>query len=337
MSAVAVDAGLGRPAQAAAGTDRAPRWVTLFNEHGFHALNLQDGQRVVTAAVDDADGRRIGALSGVLDGVVFVSGHSAPFGGLDLVRERETPANVARLVDGALAQVRAQGARTIRLRLPPPCHGDSEGLVQFTLLNRGFTVARCELNQHVDLQGLNGPDDYIAGLKSPARRALRRLLGPDFGFRQAHGAAEWDRAHALLVANRARKGRTFALSRAYVDAARAALGDRVRMYELLHGERLVAAALVYRVREQRDLVVAWGDGDHGLERSPMNLLAYRVVEAALADGVRTLDLGISNEPEGGPDGALIPNPGLVQFKQSVLARIQPRLTLSRTFPEAVTR
>jgi hypothetical protein len=45
--------------------------------------------------------------------------------------------------------------------------------------------------------------------------------------------------------------------------------------------------------------------------------------------VRTLDLGISNEHEPGPHGALEPNAGLVQFKQSVLARIEPRLTLVR--------
>ncbi|MCW3014142.1 MAG: hypothetical protein JWO02_1234 [Solirubrobacterales bacterium] len=316
------------------GPDRPARWATLFNQDRFHALNLRDRQRVVTAGVRDADGRLIGALSGVLEDGVFVSGHSAPFGGLDLVRERETPANVARLVDGALEALRAQGARTVRLRLPPPCYGDNEGLVQFTLLNRGFAVERCELNQHIDLHGLAGPRDYVAGLKSPARRALRQLLGPEFTFRPAQSAAEWDRAHALLSANRARKGRTLALSRAYVEGARAALGDRVRMVELLHADRAVAAALVYRVREQRDLVVAWGDADHHLERSPMNLLAYRVVEAALADGVRIVDLGISSERESGPDGALLPNAGLVQFKQSVLARTQPRLTLIRSLPEA---
>jgi Acetyltransferase (GNAT) domain len=101
------------------------------------------------------------------------------------------------------------------------------------------------------------------------------------------------------------------------------------MYELLCSERAIAAALVYRVRPRRDLVVAWGDGEHDLERSPMNLLAYRLVESALSEGVRTLDLGISNEHEPGPHGALEPNAGLVQFKQSVLARIEPRLTLVR--------
>jgi hypothetical protein len=320
-------------AGAAEASAAAPaRWTTLFNEARFHALNLRPGLSVLDLRVAAPDGRLIGALAGVRDGDTFLSGHSAPFGGVDLVRERETPANVAWLVDGALAQLRAAGIREARVRLPPPCYGESEGLVQFTLLNRGFRVDRCELNQHIDLRAIADAGAYLAALKSPARRALRRLLGPELTFSAARTPAEWDRAYALLAANRAAKGRRLALSRAYVAQARAALGDAVRMYELLHGERSVAAALVYRVREHRDLVVAWGDGDHGLERSPMNLLAHRVVETALADGVRTVDLGISNEHEPGPDGALVPNGGLVQFKQSVLAQTQPRLTLVKELP-----
>ncbi len=320
------------PAPAPVATMReSDRWTTLFNQDRFHALNVRGPhQRVVHAPVHDADGRLLGSLGGVLEHGVLTSGFSAPFGGVDLVRERETPANVARLVDGALAQLRATGAHTVRLRLPPPCHGDSEGLIQFTLLNRGFAVERCELNQHVELDAIATPEAYVAALRSPARRALRRLTDdPAFSVRLAADDAAWHAAHDLLAANRARKGRTLALSRAYVDRARAALADRVRMLCLLHGDDLVAAALVYRVREGRDLVVAWGDGDHDLDHSPMNLLAFRVVESALQDGVRTVDLGISNGHDA--DGALVADAGLVQFKQSILARTTPRLTLTRTF------
>jgi Acetyltransferase (GNAT) domain len=304
-------------------------WMMLFNENRFHALNLGAGQRVVRTEAHDEEGRLVGSLSGVLESDLFSSGFSAPFGGVDLARERETPANVALLVDESLIQLRAAGARTVRIKLPPACYGESEGLLQFTLLNRGFEVERCELNQHIDLEPLRDSQAYIEELKSPARRALNKLLELNLSFRQAETAAEWDRAYEVLAANRAAKDRELALSRFYLERARHALGDAVRMYELLQGERSIAAALIYRVRTRRDLVVAWGDGQHQLERSPMNLLAYRVVENALAEGVRSLDLGISNEHGPGPEGALLPNVGLVQFKQSVLAKIEPRLTLIR--------
>jgi hypothetical protein len=194
----------------------AERWQTLFNTDAFHALNAGPGTRVLHARAADSDGRLLGALSGVLEGGVLLSGYSAPFGGVDLVRERETPANVATLVDSALTQVRAAGARTVRIRLPPACHGESEGLIAFTLLNRGFAVERCELNQHLDLGALLTPDAYVAALRSPARRALRRLLAdPAFtiAWTDPDDDAAWHAAHALLAANRARKGRALALSR----------------------------------------------------------------------------------------------------------------------------
>jgi hypothetical protein len=308
----------------------AVRWMTLFNEDRFHALNLRDGQRVLRAEVQDESGRLLGALGGVLDGEVLSCGYSAPFGGLDLVRERETPANVARVVDGALARLRAEGARTLRVKLPPACHGESEPLVQFTMLNRGFRIERCELNQHIDLGALDGTDAYVARLKSPARRALRGLLAEHgLSFARADSEAQWDRAYETLAVNRAIKGRTLSLSREYLARARTALGDSVQMYELLDGELAIAAALVYRVRSQRDLVVAWGEREHALQRSPMNLLAYRVVERAHHDGARTLDLGTSNGHAPACGGVIEPDAGLVQFKQSVLAQIQPRLTLVR--------
>lgn len=312
-------------------SDFAPSapWMTLFNEERFHALNLCAGQRVLRAEAHDQEGRLVGSLGGVLESGLFSSGFSAPFGGVDLVRERETPANVALLVDQSLAQLGAGGARTVRIKLPPACYGESEGLVQFTLLNRGFEVERCELNQHIDLEPLRDSQTYLEQLKSPARRALNKLLELDLSFRQAETAADWDRAYEILAANRAAKDRELALSRSYLERARHALGNAVRMYELLRGERSIAAALIYRVRARSDLVVAWGDGEHQLERSPMNLLAYRVVENALAEGVKTLDLGMSNEHAPDSNGALVPNGGLVQFKQSVLARVQPRLTLVR--------
>ena len=306
-------------------------WMTLFNEDRFHALNILSEQRVIHSEACDEEGRTVGSLGGVLEGDLFTSGFSAPFGGIDLARERETPANVALVVEEAISQLRAAGARTLRIKLPPACYGESEPLLQFTLLNRGFQVERCELNQHIDLESLSDPGAYLEQLKSPARRALRKLLlDSDLRLCPAETEQEWDRAYATLAANRAAKGRSLSLSREYLVQARAELGPQtVRMYELLAGERAIAAALVYRVRAKRDLVVAWGEDEHGLERSPMNLIAYRLVERALEEGSSTLDLGISNEHEPGPDGALPPNPGLVQFKQSVLAKVQPRLTLVR--------
>jgi hypothetical protein len=315
-----------RGASATAIADREPAWASLFNRAAYHALNLAPDERAVRLT-SERDGRELGSLSGVVAGGRFVNGHSAPFGGRDLARERETPANVDAVIRDVLAQLGELGVQEAEVRLPASSLGPSEPLVLFTLLNHGFDVARAELNQTIDLEHVDDRDTYLATLKSPARRALKHLAGADLALVELELDADWRRAYDILAANRAAKGRALPLSADYVLRARDALAPHVRMFELRAAGAPCAAALVYRVRPGREVVVAWGDSGHDFERSPMNMLALRVVERALDEDVCTLDLGISNEPD--PHLPLAVNAGLAQFKQSVGARIEPRLRLTR--------
>ena len=303
--------------------------VSLFNDPRFHALNAGPGERSLTVVHED-DGRVVGALAGVVDGTTFTSGHSAPFGGPDFARDRETAAAVQATVEAAVADVEREGVRTIRIRAKPPCSTASEPLVTFALLNAGFAVERCELNHHVDLRGLSSTDDYLATLKSPARRALRHLEGAPFSFAEAEPGDEpaWERGYGVLEENRRVKGRGLSIDLPYVRRVREAFPGRVRLFELFHAGAPCAAALLYRVHPGHELVVSWGDARHALERSPMNLLALRVVEWAIATGAAVLDLGISTEPGTEPGRARVQE-GLARFKLSVGARAEPRFVLLR--------
>lgn len=303
--------------------------LSLFNDPAFHALNGAEGIVLEHAGV--------GALGGALldGGTRFVSGHSAPFGGFDLLRARETPVRIAALVDDALARLAELGVHSVQLRLPPACHHAAADTLLFTLLNRGFAVADADLAFHLDLRPFATADDYVAALKPPARRALRHAEAAEWSLAEAaewelaeaDDSTSWDRGFALLDANRAAKGRALSIDGAYVERARHAFPGRVRLAELRHGGP-VAAALSYRVRPHVELVVAWGDAGHALERSPMNRLAYELVARALAEDVAVLDLGTSTLPT--PGGGRVANDGLVQFKHSVGAAAQLRLTLERT-------
>lgn len=311
------------PRTTAAAAD--PPWTCAFNRRAFHALNARPGDEVLRFEHAE-DGRVIGALSGVLRDGVLTCGHSAPFGGLDLARPRETPERVAATVDAVLAQAADAGARRVRIRCRPDDHGANDPVALFALLNRGFRIEVADLAYVVDLRTTPTLEVYVAALKSPARRALKHLADGPWAFREATDDDELRAAHALLAENRAAKGRRLALDADYVLRARAALPGVVRTFVLEHAGRPCAAALVYVVAPGAWYVVAWGDARHDLPRSPMNLLALRTVEAALADGVHLLDLGISSVPDG--DGLAI-DPGLAQFKTSVLARPRTRLTLVR--------
>jgi hypothetical protein len=295
--------------------------LALFNRADFHALNLRTGQSV-RRFDHEADGRLVGSLVGVLDGDVFHSGHSASFGGPDFAREVEAAAVVGAALADAVARLDAEGVRTIRITARPAHYSGSEAAVQFALLNMGFAVAGCELSLHIDLEPLTHADDYVGRLRSPARRALRHALGEPFAFAESGDEDAWERGYRLLAANRAAKGRRLALSLDYVRTVRDLFPGRVRMFTLAHAGRDCAAALLYRVLPGRELVVYWGDAGHELARSPMNLLAFRLVERCLAEGARSLDLGTSSV-------AGVPDQGLIQFKRSVLARESLRLDLVR--------
>ena len=250
------------------------------------------------------------------------SGHLAPFGGLDLVRSNETVANVEGLVDTALTELRRSGALSIEVSAKPPHYGVNESVLEFVLLNRGFTVVGAELNAVLPLVGLASVDDYAAALKPAARKMLRRSLAQGLeGFQIAADDEDgWAEAHEVLRRNRVDRGRPMHLDVDYIRAIRDAFPGRVRLLGLASDGRLCAAALLYRVAEGRDVVQYWGDALHELPVSPMNALVHVVVAHALACGTLTLDIGISSE-----DG--VPNHGLIQFKRSVGCQLEPRLLL----------
>ena len=302
----------------------AEEHLALFSTEAFHGLNLSAGQSALR--IDHvADERLVGSLVGVIEGGTFRSGHSAPFGGPDFARETETTRNVVDALTAAVARLDADGVERIEVRARPAFYSGSEASVQFALLNLGFAVERCELNFHIELDGIAGSDDYVARLRSPARRALRHALEEPFAFAEATDDEAWARGYGVLADNRRAKDRRLALPLDYLRRAREAFPGRVRMFLMTHDGWPCAAALLYRVVPRRELVVYWGDAGHQLPRSPMNLLALRLVETVAAEGATTLDLGISSV-----DG--VPDQGLIQFKRSVLARESLRLDLARTAP-----
>lgn len=290
----------------------------LFNDPRFHALNLSGSQRL--RRIDHTDeGTPVGSLSGMIEGSRFVSGFSAPFGGPDFSREDHTLPRVAGLLDRATAELRAEGVEEIRIRCRPAFYSAAEPVVHFTLLRLGFAIERADINQHVDLTALPSMADYRLRLKKKRARSLEHDLGGGLSFREAHALEDRARCHAVLEANRATHGAT-GLPLAYLERLRDTFPGAVRMYALDQDGETCAAALVYRVLPGRDLLVSWGDAGHDLPRSPMNLLAYRLVEESLASGARTLDLGPSTAPDGSP------NAGLFHFKRSVLGGADNRFT-----------
>ncbi|MGY1808894.1 GNAT family N-acetyltransferase [Blastococcus sp. SYSU D00669] len=282
----------------------------LFCDARFHDLNGVPAQ-ARWRHEHRRDGRLIGALDGVVTDGVLLSGHSAPYGGPDLVRADPTVDELFDLVAGAVSALRADGIRSVRIRARPPVYSAAEPLLEYVLLNSGFAVDHCDLNQHVDLDPLHAGADPLALVRKNKRSLVRAALAEAHELVDVDGGEDLTTLHRILAANRAAHGRPAGLPRDYLLQARESFGERVRLHLLRVDGQAVAAAVVYRVLDDVDLLVAWGDAEHDLRRSPMDLLAHLLVTGSVARGARLLDLGPSSEKDG------TPNVGLVNFKRSV--------------------
>ena len=292
----------------------------FFNRDVYQRHN---GVADAVVRVEHHDGDRIvGSLTGVVADGAWTSGHRAPYGGMDIVKASEPFASLAELARSTRIELAARGVGTLRVRCRPNAYGRTERGAVHALLDAGFAVERCHVNHHIDVAALADVDDYLRGLSASARNMVRRGEALGLELQDAVGDVDWAEGYEVLQANKQAKGRSMSIGLDYLLGLRDAAPDVPRMVVLRQaGGAACAAALTYRVGPGVELVVAWGDADHELPRSPMNLLALRLVERALAEGVGLLDLGISS------DGAGLLNPGLAFFKESVGARPDLRFDL----------
>jgi hypothetical protein len=291
----------------------------LYTTAAFGTRNLRDGDRWVRIDHHDGD-RLVGSLSGTLTGGALWSGYSAPFGGPDLVRSPESPANLTGLLDTAIVRARELGARRLRITLRPPSYSANEPLLLHCATRLGFRPIGSELSCAIPIGHHADADAYTSSLKRATRKALRRLGGEPWSYREVLG--DWSEPYALLQRNRARKGRELRLSLDYVEAVRRDHPGRLRCFELVHDGVPVAAALLYSLLDDVESVQYWGDDAPHLRFSPMPRLAVEVVGRAIDERLRLVDLGKSSL-----DG--VPDEGLVQFKRSVGALPEPILTVER--------
>lgn len=282
-------------------------------------MHLESHQQIFRSDHHDEAGRLIGSLVGIIENRTFTSGHRAPFGGIDLVRDWEPPERVASLVDHALDDLRHAGVKTAKIRCKPASWSVGEVVIQQALMQAGFAVEVAELSFSIDTRTTSSYDEYKAGLKKESRKALGKAESLGLVLDVLETDDDWQKAFELLVKNRGSKGRPMNMTWDYLNQVRKTFPNRIQMIAL-SAESMVAAALSYRVGPERDVVVRWGDSDHDLPYSPMYLLAGEVIGLSIKDGVKVIDLGIATE-------AGKPNPGLVQFKRAIGAAPELRLDL----------
>jgi hypothetical protein len=150
------------------------------------------------------------------------------------------------------------------------------------------------------------------------------MLAEPYELVEVTGGEDLTTLSRILDANRAAHGRPLGLPRDYLDRVQHVFPGRVRMRLLRQEGQAVAGAVIYRVLDDVDLLVNWGDAEHDLQRSPMDLLAHLMTTESLRTGARLFDLGPASEKDG------TPNVGLINFKRSVGAVPGTRKVFAKT-------
>lgn len=303
--------------------------LSIFNLPAFS--ELPDDNRRYERIDVECDGRFVGTLAGVIVGETFVSGYGASFGGMDFIRERETLEIIMRAIDDTVEQIRRLGVAQICVHSKPFHYSRNEEYLHFALCRSGFVVAEVNLNLYLDLERFPTPDAYRTGLRHAPQRQLRLAIAAELDWREASSQEDWVTAYEVLAESRRRNRATLSLSFEYLVAMRATFSERVRMFLLENEGHCIAAVLLYAVTPRHAMVMYWGDrGDRmnrtSADQSPvavMNLVAYRMIEAGLNSGFRTIDLGPVSTNER-------VNIGNARFKASINAIPNIRYTLTRT-------
>ena len=291
--------------------------ITLFNDERYQRCNVRSGQRLFR--YDHVVGDRlIGTVSGVIEDGLLDCGHSAPFGGIDFVRHRESTGTILDLLRAAISRARDEGVSEIRIRARPGYFGANEAASDFALLSLGAFVESCEMSLGLQLWRFQTSEEYIAALNDSARNKVRQGLRTGMVLGVAETAADWVACFDLLEETKRRRGVQLKISFDYLMRLRDVFGGRIAMRRLTHHGELAGAALVYRVADDWDYIAAWGDDLRHRNSRVMNLMAYYLVCTAIAQRVKVLDIGISSV-----DG--VPDDGLVQFKRSIGATTGMRL------------
>jgi hypothetical protein len=303
-----------------------PRPLAIFNDPRYHALGGVGTDRLLQ--VTHVEGTRpVGTLVAVQDGDTVTSGARAPYGGADLCDPAERTERVIDLWQTVIEAARARGAHTLEVRARPEVYAPAQRMSVMAMLHLGFAVRRCWLNHTVDVAAIGSVERYLDQIGPKARNMIRSVERCGLETTEATTEADWREGFDVLAANKAAKGRAMAYDIGYLLRLRQVFGTVARMVVTRHGGAPVAAAVTYRVGPGVELVTAWGDADHALPRSPMNLLALHLVERSLAEGTDLLDLGAST------DGEARPNHGLARFKESVGGTAGYRLDLTLNLRE----
>jgi hypothetical protein len=259
---------------------------------------------------------RLGIIGGIKENI-FNSPYSAPFGGFSYISDNIRLQYLEEAIDILGVWVKEKGWSAIKTTLPPPIYEGSFIAKQVNCLwRKGFNINGVDLNFSFNLDVLN--ENYSDNIWYNARKNLRISMSSGLQFRLCSRQDEKQQAYEIISSNRESRGYPLRMSWDQVyDTIRLIPADFFLVFN--ENQTAIASAIVFHISKTVVLVVYWGDIPGYSEMKPMNFLAYKVFEHYKAIGIKVVDIGPSTENS-------VPNYGLVEFKEGIGCRIDPKYT-----------
>jgi hypothetical protein len=281
----------------------------LFNEPAYFRLHSRSEQDCYAQLVRRNDQQVFATLAfHAIASSVFVSPGRGTYGGLSLNAEIELQV-LDRFVAAVVAHLRAQGARSVRVRCAPASHDGTLFAMSVNMFSRlGFQPREAELNNDMRIDGRTFIERTDYGNVKRIRKTEREGFVCDQLEEKALPAV-----HALLAENRVRLGVSISMSLEQVRQMAALFPQRLHLFGVYRDasrQEMVAAAMCLAVSQQVLYVLYWGDGPGMRSYSPVAMLASHIYAFCAREGFAVLDVGISTLHEE-------PNFGLVNFKRNL--------------------
>jgi len=295
-----------------------PNPYHIFGSAPFVELNADKAEDVYYLLFKDSK-YRLG-LTGGVRGSSFYSPFSAPFGGFVFLNDDVRISILDEAITSLLEWAKDKQLISFHLTLPPPVYNESFISKQVNALYRKkFDISNIDLSYSFNLD--NFSETYPSSIWRNARKNLKIAFENELLFVECKNNEEKKLAYDIIRKNREARGFPLHMSWEQVLKTTQLIPSGFFLVKDSQG-RAIASAVIFHVAVKIVRVIYWGDLPGVTHLKTMNFLSYKVFEHFKAQGIQTVDIGISTENS-------VPNHGLCEFKESIGCDINTKFAFTK--------
>lgn len=240
---------------------------------------------------------------------LFISHPGATFGGITFNKAFYNTEHMERLFDVLEKYLKTEKYSLAILKQPSSIFSKYRNdLLEYFFFQKGWSNSK-EISFVIDFD--NYDPDIISNYSSSKRRDYRYSEKNDLYFRELSSRAEIALFHDCLVETLLKHNTLPVHSYAeLLDFKENRLSDIVSFYGVFHGDKMVAASMVFRFKRDVFHTQYLAAKQDALDLFPNNYLDTKLIEIAREEGFKWFSFGISTEDHG-----RVLNNRLARFKE----------------------